>query len=1084
MYRILQTFILCLFIQVTCGQYLNKTTNQPKSTITGTLPCDNWLYLPTQPAAVEVGQLNVAGNIITVEALINRTTPYTGGILYAGDVVSKHSTPADANYLLRPNEAEITTSNGYFRTPDICEIELNKTYHIAMVYDGDTLKFYRNGFLMSQIAATGDLFQNTWPTRIGYYFSEIYNTNFIGYINEVRIWNVARTQAEIQTYMYTTLPSPTTQTGLLAYYQFNNLLNVQGNPAWNGTIVGSAVANQTNPTCSNFIADSCCPILQGTLTGENLCMGNNATLTFNSTTGIAPYTLIYSDGTNEYTQNNVQNNLPFTLATQPTSKTTYSLISIQDASSCAPTNVSGITASINVTNCALCNGSLGDPVVDITFGSGISTFGPPLQTTSTGYGYQNAGCVIDNNYEITNSVTNCYVGDWHTVTQDHTGNPGGYFMLVGASDQPSDFYLDTVRNLCGGTNYQFSAWVINMMLPTGCLGTGGLKPNITFSIEDVNGNKLGVYNTGDIGTTTLPTWVQYGLSFTTPANTTDIVLRMTNNGPGGCGNDIGLDDITFRPCGPLITASFSQTISEDSLKICSKTATTIYGAAPGSLTTPNFLWQVSSDSGVSWTDIPNSNTPVLPINAIGSYSPKLYTYRLMAAEGNNINSPNCRTASNLVTLFINPLPVGFLSGETICSGDASVLAFTDSAGLAPFSIIYNIGTNNFTQSNLPNNAIFPVPFQLTDTTIFNLFSITDLNGCIDTINSTTSVNVNQLPQGSIAGNSICAGDSASFLFTATSGNSPFSVVISEGINTYTYNNILSGIPFLSNPLFSTTSITMVSITDNTGCIRTNGFQSSLADITVNPSPILQFDSLKSVCMNDSSFLITQAKEISGITGLGKFSGQGVDSMGLFSPSMAGIGVHEITYTYTATDGCAATKGQPILVNKNPVGSAGADLIACANTSFQLSATGGDSYLWSPTEGLSNPAIPNPVVTISSSTLYTVIVTDLDGCSVIDSVLVTVSPVGKNLYVVPNAFTPNGDGKNDCFGIQRWGSVNLLQFSVYNRYGELIFNTKNPFDCWDGTFHGNKQETGTYVYIIRAQTPCGEVNLKGTVVLIR
>ncbi len=59
----------------------------------------------------------------------------------------------NTNYLLRPNTAEITTSTGYYRTPDICEIELNKTYHVAMVYDGSTPKFYRNGFLMSQVPA-------------------------------------------------------------------------------------------------------------------------------------------------------------------------------------------------------------------------------------------------------------------------------------------------------------------------------------------------------------------------------------------------------------------------------------------------------------------------------------------------------------------------------------------------------------------------------------------------------------------------------------------------------------------------------------------------------------------------------------------------------------------------------------------------------------------------------------------------------------------------------------------------------------------------------------------------------------------
>ena len=218
--------------------------------------CNNWLSTPSQPSYVNAGQVNVTGQKITVEAIFNRTTPYSGGQLYAGDLVSKHNTYTDVNYLLRPNTAEITTSDGYFRTPDICEIELNKTYHAAMVYDGATLKFYRNGFLMSQVAATGDLFQNTWQTRIGWYQPQAFSTNFIGYVNEVRIWNIAKTQAEIKTYMNASLPNPTAQTGLVAYYTFDDLLNKQGNAAYNGILGGSAAINQINPNC-NFVADSC-----------------------------------------------------------------------------------------------------------------------------------------------------------------------------------------------------------------------------------------------------------------------------------------------------------------------------------------------------------------------------------------------------------------------------------------------------------------------------------------------------------------------------------------------------------------------------------------------------------------------------------------------------------------------------------------------------------------------------------------------------------------------------------------------------------------------------------------------------------
>ncbi|MEK7224986.1 MAG: hypothetical protein AAB221_04805, partial [Bacteroidota bacterium] len=84
-------------------------------------------------------------------------------------------------------------------------------------------------------------------------------TNFFGYINEVRIWNVARTQAELQTYMNTSLPGPTTQAGLLGYYTFDDLLNKQGNAAYNGTLNGGATINNTNPNCI-FTADSCAVI--------------------------------------------------------------------------------------------------------------------------------------------------------------------------------------------------------------------------------------------------------------------------------------------------------------------------------------------------------------------------------------------------------------------------------------------------------------------------------------------------------------------------------------------------------------------------------------------------------------------------------------------------------------------------------------------------------------------------------------------------------------------------------------------------------------------------------------------------------
>ena len=186
---------LLLFVCSFCSAQLN-------------IPCNNWLRLPSYKSYMNVGDLDIPGNQITVEAIFSRTAPYSGGYVWAGDLVSKHTDPSDVNYLLRPNNAEITTNNGYFCTPPICEIQLNKVYHAAMVYDGVTLKFYRNGYLMSSIPATGNLFQNNLNTRVGFYDADFFNTNFIGYMNEVRIWNTARSQAQIRSYMNTSLPNP------------------------------------------------------------------------------------------------------------------------------------------------------------------------------------------------------------------------------------------------------------------------------------------------------------------------------------------------------------------------------------------------------------------------------------------------------------------------------------------------------------------------------------------------------------------------------------------------------------------------------------------------------------------------------------------------------------------------------------------------------------------------------------------------------------------------------------------------------------------------------------------------------------
>jgi gliding motility-associated-like protein len=160
-------------------------------------------------------------------------------------------------------------------------------------------------------------------------------------------------------------------------------------------------------------------------------------------------------------------------------------------------------------------------------------------------------------------------------------------------------------------------------------------------------------------------------------------------------------------------------------------------------------------------------------------------------------------------------------------------------------------------------------------------------------------------------------------------------------------------------------------------------------------------------------------------------------------------------------------------------------INCNLPSSQLKAIGAITYLWQPGAGLSDSLIGNPIANVNKSTFFTVKGTDGNGCSNYDTVLVAAVKAGDLLFTLPNAFTPNGDGKNDCFGLKRFtGLFQGLQFSIYNRLGQRIFYSTNPADCWDGTYKGKMQDPGGFVYILKASSFCGVIFKKGVVMLIR
>jgi gliding motility-associated-like protein len=151
--------------------------------------------------------------------------------------------------------------------------------------------------------------------------------------------------------------------------------------------------------------------------------------------------------------------------------------------------------------------------------------------------------------------------------------------------------------------------------------------------------------------------------------------------------------------------------------------------------------------------------------------------------------------------------------------------------------------------------------------------------------------------------------------------------------------------------------------------------------------------------------------------------------------------------------------------------------------FDVNNSGFNNYLWSPASGLSNPNSQDPTAYITNDITYTVTAATQEGCEGEGSISIKVYTVS-DIYV-PNAFTPNGDGRNDILRAIPIGIKEFRLFVVYNRWGQLVFTTKNQSMGWDGTINGRLQDTGTYVWMTEGIDYKGNViQRKGTVILIR
>jgi len=173
--------------------------------------------------------------------------------------------------------------------------------------------------------------------------------------------------------------------------------------------------------------------------------------------------------------------------------------------------------------------------------------------------------------------------------------------------------------------------------------------------------------------------------------------------------------------------------------------------------------------------------------------------------------------------------------------------------------------------------------------------------------------------------------------------------------------------------------------------------------------------------------------------------------------------------------------QPELV----IASANPYTIATGEASLLNAVPSGYSYSWSPTETLNNPSVANPQARPTETTIYTVTVSDSE-CSFSDTVEVRVLNLvcGPPNIFVPNTFTPNADGKNEKLYV-RGLNLSKVHLAIYNRWGQVVFETFNQNEGWDGTFKEMKVDPEVFVYYLEATCEGGEEYFgKGNITVIR
>ncbi len=379
------------------------------------------------------------------------------------------------------------------------------------------------------------------------------------------------------------------------------------------------------------------------------------------------------------------------------------------------------------------------------------------------------------------------------------------------------------------------------------------------------------------------------------------------------------------------------------------------------------------------------------------------------------------------------------------------------------------GTGVFSWTPLVNiiNANTGTPTVTPTTTTWYYVNLND-NGCINNDSVRVRV-VNFVTLRAINDTTICQGDAIQL--GATSDGLQFSWTPVANLNN----------PNIINPTAITNTTTTYNVVATIGsCTATDQVV-----VTTVPYPGANAGVPQTICYN------TSAQLNASIVGI-RFNWSPtsyLNNPNILNPVSTPPRTTQYVLFVYDTLGCPKPGKDTVVITVQPKvrAFAGNDTTVVVNQPLQFQGTGGVSYVWSPSTGLTSTVISNPIGVYNSSidsVKYKLVVRDASGCP--DSAFITVRVFKTNPSVfVPTAFTPNNDGLNDVIRPIAVGIQRINYFSVYNRWGQLVFTTTVNKKGWDGKINGRLQNSGVFVWMVSAVDYLGKsIFLKGTVALIR